>query len=128
MKLLLDTCCWLWWLSDPSKLSKQQLDAIINRKNQLFLSVATIWELGIKVNNQKLTIPQPLHKLVERECAIDNISIINIKPIHAIEAGKLILHHKDPFDRMIITQAMIEKLTIVTSDTIFQKYDVSVLF
>ncbi len=128
MRLLLDTSCWLWWLSDADKLSKQQLDVIVNRKNQLFLSVATIWELSIKVNNKKLTIPQPLNKLVERECPIDNISIMDIKPIHAIEAGNLILHHKDPFDRMIITQAIIENLTIVTSDVIFQKYDVSVLF
>ena len=128
MRLLLDTCCWLWWLSDTEKLSKQQLDVIVNRKNQLFLSVATLWELSIKVNNKKLTIPQPLNKLVERECPIDNISILDIKPIHAIEAGNLVLHHKDPFDRMIITQASMENLTIVTSDSVFQKYDVSIVF
>ncbi|WP_052055538.1 type II toxin-antitoxin system VapC family toxin [Myxosarcina sp. GI1] len=92
------------------------------------LSVVTLWKLSIKVSNGKLTIPQPLNKLVERECPQDNIKIIDIKPIHAIDAGSLPLHHKDPFDRMIITQAIIENLTIVTSDTIFHKYDVSVLF
>jgi PIN domain nuclease of toxin-antitoxin system len=128
MKLLLDTCCWLWWLSDTDKLSQQQLEAISNRQNQLFLSVATIWELSIKVNGQKLTLPQPLKKLVERECPIDLITIIDIKPIHAIRAGSLTLHHKDPFDRMIITQAKIENLTIVTSDSVFQTYDVPILF
>ncbi|MGL5794820.1 MAG: type II toxin-antitoxin system VapC family toxin [Waterburya sp.] len=128
MKLLLDTCCWLWWLGDTDKLSKQQLDAIVNHENQLFLSTATLWELSIKVKNGKLTIPQPLNKLVERECPIDNIVILDIKPHHAIQAGNLILHHKDPFDRMIITQATIENLTIVTSDIIFPKYDVSILF
>ena len=127
MQLLLDTCCWLWWLSDPSKLSKQQLDALINRQNQLFLSVATLWELSIKVNNNKVTIPQSLDKLVERECPIDNITILDIKPHHAIKAGNLLLHHKDPFDRMIITQASIENLTIVTSDAVFQKYGVPIL-
>ena len=128
MKLLLDTCCWLWWLSDIDKLSQQQLEAIASRQNQLFLSVATIWELSIKVNAQKLTIPQPLNKLVERECQIDKIAIVKIEPIHAIEVGDLTLYHKDPFDRMIITQAIMENLTIVTSDSVFQKYDVSVLF
>jgi PIN domain nuclease of toxin-antitoxin system len=128
MKLLLDTCCWLWWLSDIDKLSKQQLEGISNRQNQLFLSVATIWELSIKVNGQKLTLPQPLKKLVERECPIDLITIIDIKPIHAMEAGSLTLDHKDPFDRMIITQAKIENLTIVTSDSVFQTYDVPILF
>ncbi len=128
MKLLLDTCCWLWWLSDIDKLSKQQLEAIASRQNQLFLSVATIWELSIKVNAQKLTIPQPLNRLVERECPIDNIALVKIEPIHAIQAGDLSLHHQDPFDRMIITQAIIENLIIVTSDLVFQKYDVSVLF
>ena len=127
MKLLLDSCCWLWWLSDTSKLSQQQLDAIINRENQLFLSVATLWELSIKVNHKKLTIPQPLSKLVERECPIDNIAILDIKPHHAIQAGTLIFHHQDPFDRMIITQATIENLTIVTSNLVFQKYNVPVL-
>lgn len=128
MRLLLDTCCWLWWLSDTQKLSERQLNALISRQNQLFLSVATLWELSIKVNTGKLTIPQPLDKLVAQECTQDNIKVIDIKPIHAIDAGSLPLHYKDPFDRMIITQATIENLTIVTSDTVFQKYDVAVLF
>lgn len=127
MKLLLDTCCWLWWLNDPDKLSKQQLDGISNRRNQLFLSVASIWEISIKLNNHKLTIPQPLNKLIEQQCPLDGIKILNIKPLHAIEAGNLTLYHKDPFERMIITQAKVEDLTVVTSDLVFQKYDVTVL-
>lgn len=128
MKLLLDTCCWLWWLSNPEQLSEQQLNAIINRQNQLFLSTATLWEISIKVGNNKLTIPQPLQKLVTTQCPQDNIEMLDIKPIQAIDAGSLPLHHQDPFDRMIITQATVEDLTIVTSDTIFKKYDVAVLF
>ena len=128
MRLLLDTCCWLWWLSDTQKLSEKQLNALISRQNQLFLSVVTLWELSIKISSGKLIIPQPLNKLVERECSQDNIKIIDIKPIHAIDAGSLPLHHKDPFDRMIIIQAAIDNLTIVTSDTIFQKYHASILF
>lgn len=128
MKFLLDTCCWLWWLNDPDKLSKQQIDGISNRRNQLFLSVASIWEISIKLNNKKLTIPQPLNKLIEQQCPLDGIKILDIKPIHAIEAGNLTLYHKDPFDRMIITQAKVEDLTVVTADLVFQKYDVTVLF
>jgi len=127
MRLLLDTCCWLWWLEDPDKLSKQQLEAIIDRRNQLFLSVASIWELSIKVNNQRLTLSQPISRLIERECSIDNISILDIKAIHAVQAGNLILHHKDPFDRMIIAQAKLEDLTITTADSIFQQYDIKIL-
>lgn len=128
MKLLLDTCCWLWWLDDPDKLSRQQLDAISNRRNQLYLSVASIWEISIKVNNQKLTIPQPLNKLIEQQCPLDGIKILGIKPVDAIQAGNLTLYHKDPFDRMIIAQATIDNLTVVTADLVFQKYDVTVLF
>ena len=127
MKLLLDTCCWLWWLSDTSKLRQQQLEAIANRRNQLFLSTASIWEISIKVNNNKLTLPQPLDKLIEKQCPIDNIIILEIKAHHAAKAGKLTLHHKDPFDRMIIAQASSNNLSVVTSDKIFQKYDVAVL-
>ena len=127
MKLLLDTCCWLWWLSDTNKLSQQQLKAIANRNNQLFLSTASIWEISIKVNRNKLRIPQPLNKLVEQQCPIDNITILDIKPHDAIQVEGLVLHHKDPFDRMIIAQASRENLTVVTSDLIFQKYDISML-
>lgn len=127
MRLLLDTCCWLWWLSDISKLSHQQLNAMINSGNQLFLSTASIWEISIKVNNQKLTIPQPLDRLIQQQCPIDNITILEIKPYHAIQVGNLPLHHKDPFDRMIITQAAIENLTIVTTDSEFKKYDVTII-
>ena len=64
----------------------------------MFLSVASVWELSIKIDNKKLTIAQPLNKLIERECPVDNISFLDIKPIHAIEAGNLPLYHKDPFD------------------------------
>lgn len=127
MKLLLDTCCWLWWLSEPDKLSQQQFEAIAERKNQLFLSTASIWEISIKANSNKLTIPQPLDKLIEKQCPIDNIIILEIKAYHAVKAGKLTLYHKDPFDRMIITQANSESLTVITSDKIFQKYDVALL-
>ena len=127
MKLLLDTCCWLWWLSDTSKLSPQQLKAITNRRNQLFLSTASIWEISIKVNSNKLRIPQPLNKLVEQQCLIDNIIILDIKPHDAIQVGVLDMYHKDPFDRMIIAQASRENLTVVTSDLIFQKYGISIL-
>lgn len=123
----MDTCCWLWWLSDTSKLSKQQLEAIANRGNQLFLSTASIWEISIKVNSNKLTIPQSLNKLVKEQCPIDNIVILEIKALHAIKAGKLTPHHKDPFDRMIIAQARGESLTAIASDKIFQKYDVALL-
>ncbi|MEM8832628.1 MAG: type II toxin-antitoxin system VapC family toxin [Cyanobacteria bacterium P01_G01_bin.19] len=80
-----------------------------------------------EVNNKKLTVPQSLNKLVERECLTDDITILDIKPYHAIQAGNLIAHHKDPFDRMIITQAAMEDLTIVTSDSVFQKYNVPIL-
>ncbi|MEM7715857.1 MAG: PIN domain-containing protein [Cyanobacteria bacterium P01_A01_bin.68] len=66
--------------------------------------------------------------MVEQQCPLDGVEIINIKPIHAIQAGNQILHHKDPFDPMIVAQASIENLTVVTSDPMFEKYGISVLF
>ena len=127
MRLLLDTCCWLWWLSDTNKPIEQQLNAIANRRDRLFLSVATIWELGIKVNSKKLTLPQPLDKLIQQQCPSDGMKVLDIKPIHAVKAEDLLLHHQDPFDRMIIAQANIEKLTVITSDSVFQQYNVAIL-
>ena len=127
MKLLLDTHVWLWWLSEPIRLSPIIQEAIANRENQLFLSVASIWEIGIKVANEKLSVPQPLSKLITNELVNDGVVTLDIKTIHALQASQLPYHHKDPFDRMIIAQAQVESLSVITADRVFQKYDVSIL-
>lgn len=125
MKILLDTHCWLWWLSEPQKLTSSMQQAIANPENELFLSVASIWEIAIKVAMGKLTIPQPLPKLVTEQLSIDGIKTLDIRTIHALKIEELPTHHKDPFDRILIAQAICENLTIITRDLKFAAYRVS---
>lgn len=125
MKLLLDTHCWLWWLSEPQKLTPSMQQAIANSEHELFLSVASIWEIAIKVAIGKLTIPQPLTKLVAEQLPIDGINTLDIKTIHALKIEELPAYHRDPFDRILIAQAICENLTIITRDRVFANYPVS---
>ncbi|MDJ0678348.1 MAG: type II toxin-antitoxin system VapC family toxin [Xenococcaceae cyanobacterium MO_167.B52] len=126
MKLLLDTHCWLWWLSEPQKLTSSMQQAIADPNNELFLSVASIWEIAIKVAIDKLTIPQPLPQLVAEQLSLDGINTLDIRMIHVLKIEELPLHHQDPFDRILIAQAICENLTIITRDKKFVPYPVSV--
>lgn len=128
MKLLLDTHCWLWWLVEPEKLSKTATDAIKTLDNELWFSVASIWEIGIKFNAGKLPLPQPPEILIPQQMQIDQLSTLSITSSHALKAASLPLYHKDPFDRMLIAQTQLEGITILTNDTIFSSYDVNCLW
>jgi PIN domain nuclease of toxin-antitoxin system len=127
LKLLLDTHCWLWWLSEPHKLTSSMQQAISHPDNKLFLSVASIWEIAIKVAIGKLTIPQSLSKLVAEQLPQDGINTLDIRAIHALKIEELPVHHQDPFDRILIAQAICENLTIVTGDRQFIAYPVSLI-
>lgn len=125
MKLLLDTHCWLWWLNEPQKLISSMQQAIAEPENELFLSVASIWEIAIKVAIGKLVIPQPLSQLVAEQLLLDRINTLDIRMIHVLKIEELPLHHPDPFDRILIAQAICENLTIITGDKKFVAYPVS---
>lgn len=128
MKLLLDTHCWLWWLVEPEKLSETAIKAITNDKNELWLSVASIWEIGIKFKASKLNLPLSPEILIPQQMQIDGISALSITPSHALLASALPLHHKDPFDRMLIAQTKQETMTILTNDTTFNSYGIRILW
>ena len=119
MKLLLDTHVVLWWLSNPSTISIQAQQAISNRKNQAFISSATIWEMSIKSSLGKLAMPDNLEEVMIAE----DFECLPIFFSHASLAGHLPIIHKDPFDRMLIAQAKIEHLTIVTRDDNMLRYE-----
>ena len=128
MKLLLDTHCWLWWLVEPERLSETAREAITNFDNELWLSVASIWEIGIKVKTGKLKLPQALEILIPQQMQEDRLSALLITPRHALKAAPLPLHHKDPFDRMLIAQTQLEKCTLLTNDNAFASYYVATLW
>jgi PIN domain nuclease of toxin-antitoxin system len=128
MNLLLDTHTFIWWASDPDKLSADANSALRDVTNTLYLSVASIWELQIKLQLGKVTLPKPLPDLVQNQQRVNGIRLLAIEPSHIYGLDTLPLHHKDPFDRLIIAQALAEQLTVVGADGKFEAYSVSLLW
>ncbi|WP_445630148.1 type II toxin-antitoxin system VapC family toxin [Nostoc sp. DSM 114167] len=128
MKLLLDTQCWLWWFAQPERLNEEAIAHIADENNELWLSVASIWEIGIKVAIGKLPLPDPLDSYISSRIAQLGMRSLEITASHALQAAALPLHHRDPFDRMLIAQAQIEEMMLVSADLMFNKYDISLLW
>lgn len=123
MRLLIDSHALLWILSSPNQLSTHARSALGDPANQRFVSVAALWEIAVKVSNGKLHIPMALDEAVIRSAAMPlAITIGHVKCVQTLP-----FHHRDPFDRMMIAQAMEEGLTIVTRDRHFPAYGVPIL-
>ena len=120
MNLLLDTHVLLWWLDDDPTLSKTAYAAIAEGRNTVFISTVSIWEISIKRALGKLTVPPDFKEVLSQEPFL----FLDITADHAYEVGNLHLHHRDPFDRMLIVQAQIERLTIITRDDQIKQYAV----
>lgn len=123
MNLLLDTHVLIWSLENNATLSGRARDAIIDGKNLVFVSSVTAWEISIKKAMGKLKVPDNL----QEEIMLHRFTPLSINFDHANLAGELPIIHKDPFDRMLIAQAIIEKLTLVTRDTLIAQYNVNLL-
>ncbi|CAN5500080.1 MAG TPA: type II toxin-antitoxin system VapC family toxin [Thermoleophilia bacterium] len=123
MSLLLDTHVLLWWLADDPSLARQAGDAIADPASAIFVSAATAWEIAIKQALGKLDAPNDL----ERQLELNRFEPLSITIGHAYSAGTLPRHHDDPFDRMLVAQALAEGLTIVTRDPRLDGYGVSTL-
>lgn len=119
---LLDTHVLLWWLADI-ELSQETKELIGNPQTKVMISSATTWEIAIKKNIGKLEAPEDL----ENQININNFIALPIQINHSIHAGQLASYHNDPFDRMLIAQANIEGLTLITRDSRFDSYDVHLL-
>lgn len=128
MKLLLDSHSFIWWRDEPTKLSSTAYDESSNPNNDIFLSVITVWELQIKIALNKFTFKGGLENAVEDERQKNGFQILPVKLSHALYLENLPLHHKDPFDRLLISQAIIENMTLVTADPEFSKYQVNLLW
>jgi len=128
MKLLLDTHTFIWWDSEPAKLSPQALTLCQDRKNSLLLSVASVWEMQIKLQLGKLKLNLPLAELIESQQQTNSIEILPVTLVHVLALQNLPPHHKDPFDRLLIVQANVEDAVLVSNDLVFVKYAVQVLW
>lgn len=128
MKLLLDTHAFIWWDSEPTQLSHRALALCQDRQNVLLLSVVSIWEMQIKLQLGKLRLTLPLREIVEHQQQTNNIEILPITLEHVLALDNLPAYHKDPFDRLLIAQAMVEKAVLVSADLNIAKYDVQVVW
>ncbi len=128
MSFLLDTHTFLWVFQAPERLPKKVRKIITDVDNTLLLSTASGWEIGIKYHLGKLKLPQRPDDFVPANSRDRNILSLDIEMEHALRAASLPAYHRDPFDRMLIAQAQLKKLTILTSDDQFNRYDVSVLW
>ncbi len=125
MKLLLDTHTFIFWDSQPSKLSQRALELLTNKDNLRLLSVVSLWEIQIKQQLGKLT----LNKTLEDIILIQQNNYIEILPItvaHILALDSLPLYHKDPFDRLLIAQANRENAVLISCDSVFANYSVQV--
>jgi PIN domain nuclease of toxin-antitoxin system len=128
MKLLLDTHAFVWWANEPEKLSSHARECCEDIQNTLFLSVASIWEMQIKLQIGKMKLNTPLRSAIDNQRQTNDLRIMEIEMEHVFALDALPRHHKDPFDRMLIAQANIEELFVVTKDEIFSAYPVKLLW
>ncbi len=123
MKYLLDTCVLLWWVNGSHHISSEVINRLNDTNNTVYISAASIWEIAIKVRLGKLRIEADLSSTLS---SLDLVPLpINFN--HAQLAGSLPMIHKDPFDRMMVAQALTEKATLITADKIIPQYGVSIL-
>jgi len=128
VKFLIDTHCWLWLQASPERLSPEVLSLLENPGNDLFLSAASSWEIAIKCALGKLPLPEPPARYVPRRMTASGSRGLAVEHAHTLRVAELPPHHRDPFDRLLVAQAQIEKLVLVTVDRQFERYDVELRF
>ena len=127
-RYLLDTHAFLWWVNDSPELTATARLAIADARNECFLSLASCWEMAIKSSLGKLRLAKPVARFVSEHMAANGFTLLNIELSHTAKVEKLTFHHRDPFDRLLIAQALTEKLTIVSADSFFADYGVKLLW
>ena len=127
MKLLLDTHAFLWFIDDSSVLSTRG-KSLLEAENELLLSVGSLWEIAVKLCLGKLTVAMPTEALMTQQLTTNNLEVLSISVPHLIQVSTLPLHHRDPFDRLIIAQALVEQIPIVSADPAFDAYPIQRLW
>jgi len=124
VRALLDTHSFLWFVGGDARLSAPAQQTIEDLSNEIFISTASLWEIAIKVNLGKLDLGAPYEQFVPAELQRQKIAVFPIAVAHLSVVARLPLHHRDPFDRLIIAQALTEGMPVITVDEVFDDYGV----
>jgi PIN domain nuclease of toxin-antitoxin system len=122
MNLLLDTHAFLWFIANDPRLSSQAQSLIEAPANRRLLSMASLWEMAIKVSLGKLTLAQSFDQFIPRQLQLNQIEVLAIELPHVAAVAAMPFHHRDPFDRLLAAQCQIEGLPIVSADPVFDAY------
>ncbi len=128
MKALLDTQTFLWWLTDDARLSQAARKILSDGGNELFFSAVSGWEIAVKAGLGKIKLPESPAEFITEQLSINAIQILPLKMEHALHVATLPDIHADPFDRLLAAQSLLEKLPVVTADSVFVKYGVRVVW
>ena len=128
MRVLLDTHAFLWWNTDDPRLSQTARDVIGDGRNELYVSVASAWEIAIKAARGSLLLPEPPEHFVPARLQLHRMLALAIQLRHALHVHDLPMIHRDPFDRLLVAQSRLEDLPILTADPEIARYDVSVIW
>ena len=127
-KILLDTHVWLWFFLEPKRLSSQVIGSVEDTDTTLLFSAASSWEIAIKYALNKLKLPEPPGRYIPTRLERGAVTPLPVEHAHALRVAELPLHHRDPFDRLLIAQAQLEGATLATADPRFLLYEVDVLW
>ena len=128
MSLLLDTHAYLWFIDNDPRLSPGAVERIADPDTRVLISVVTAWEIVIKMGIGKLALGKPLAELWPETLSANDFGVLDVKAEHVFTLARLPLHHRDPFDRLLIAQAVTEDLTIVSADSLFNAYPVECIW
>ena|ERR1700726_2539001 len=128
MKYLLDTMVWLWSVGETDRIGSAGFEILRNGEQQLYLSAASSWEIAIKAKLGKYQLPDAPGPYMRSRLAAQGILALPVTQDHSLSVYDLPLHHHDPFDRLIIAQALQERMIILTSDRAFKQYPVEILW
>ena len=127
MKVLLDTHCWLWMLAAPERFGESARQLVSDSHTALYLSAASSWEIGIKFSLGKLDLPESPTTFVPKRIERTGVLPLFITHTHALRASELPYHHRDPFDRLLVAQAQLEDLPLLTADRNLAAYDLELI-